>query len=385
LTFGPVASSPDLKVFRAEDVRAVLTAFHEAFPLGAPEDLRRALASAQPDAMGEAHAAMEWEPRLREEFLARYGPPLFPMPESLEASRLFLALKLSPRYMGAGVREAARELFSSPAFLASVCLSVLVYFAAWVAPEPIFTKAFVAALTVRLALLVGVLELNQLAQACLRLYREAEAARTVEALEAVAERFGKAVGGTALRVLVLVASFGVGRALPRIPEGGLRALLGAPRYVVAEGLQVETAVAAQILADGSIVVTGVAAGTAASSARTACGDGTEKRDGYRWHHLATDKNEVSAVNGGPWTPLFQLLFAKAGMSLSAQENRVYLASHQGPHPEEYHVEVYRRLSTAVARCKTLELCRSSLVRELQKLAEEVCTPGARLHQLVTKG
>ncbi|HLM47624.1 MAG TPA: hypothetical protein VK458_27415, partial [Myxococcaceae bacterium] len=92
--------------------------------------------------------------------------------------------------------EAARELFSSPVFLTSVALSVGVYFAAWLAPEPLFTKAFVVGLTVRLAFLVGALELTQVAQACLRLYQEAEAARTVEELEAVAERFGKAMGGT---------------------------------------------------------------------------------------------------------------------------------------------------------------------------------------------
>ena len=79
-------------------------------------------------------------------------------------SPLFLALKLSPRYMGEGVREAAQELFTSPVFLSSVALSVLVYFAAWLAPEPLFTKAFVAALTLRLALPVGAVELSRLAR-----------------------------------------------------------------------------------------------------------------------------------------------------------------------------------------------------------------------------
>ena len=61
-------------------------------------------------------------------------------------------------------------------------------------PEPLFTKAFVTALTLRLALAVGAWELSQFARACVRLYQEAQAARTVEELEAVAERFGKAAG-----------------------------------------------------------------------------------------------------------------------------------------------------------------------------------------------
>jgi hypothetical protein len=82
--------------------------------------------------------------------------------------------------------------------------------------------------------------------------------------------------------------------------------------------------------------------------------------------------------------LFEKLFAKAGLSLDAAENLVYLKGHKGPHPEEYHVEVYRRLSIAVSRCRTLAQCRSSLVEELKSLADELCTPGARLYQLVTK-
>ncbi len=120
--------------------------------------------------------AAPWELRLREDFFSRYGPAFLPVPESLETSRLFLALKLSTRYMDEGFRAAAEELFSAPVFLASLSLSVLVYFAAWLAPEPLFSKAFAAALTVRLSLLVGLVELGRVAMACLRLYREAEAA-----------------------------------------------------------------------------------------------------------------------------------------------------------------------------------------------------------------
>jgi hypothetical protein len=306
------------------------------------------------------------------------------MPESLEQSRLFLALKLSPRYMGAGVREAAQELFSSPVFLSSVALSVLVYFAAWLAPEPLFTKAFVTALTLRLAFVVGALELTHFARACLRLYQEAEAARTVQELEAVAERFGKAMGGTGLRVLMVVASMGLAKGLPQVPEGGLGALLGSPRYAMAEGLSVAGATTVQMAADGSVIVTGVAAGTAAAAVGSACTDGSEKKDGHHWHHLATNKNETSTQSGGPWTPLFEKLFAKAGMSLDAAENLVYLEGHKGPHPEAYHTEIYRRLSIAVAQCRTLAQCRSSLVKELKSIAEELCTPGSRLYRLATK-
>jgi hypothetical protein len=219
-----------------------------------------------PGATGPNQAtAAPWELRLREEFFSQYGHALLPIPDSLETSRLFLALKLSTRYMDDGIREAAQELFSAPVFLASVSLSVLVYFAAWLAPEPLFSKAFAAALTVRLSLLVGLVELGQLARACLRLYQEAEAATTPQELEAAAERFGRSFGGTTLRVLVVVASLGVPQVLPKVPEGGLWTLLSPLRHAPAGGSALESIASVQIVADGSLIITGVAVGTSAAS------------------------------------------------------------------------------------------------------------------------
>ncbi len=377
LVFEPVAPELVLEQVRVEEARAVLAAFHASFAREEGRRLRLMRTSTEPE-------PPEWERRLREEFVSRYGPPQVPLPGSLEMSPVFLALKLSPRYMGEGVGEAARELFSSPIFLSSVALSVLVYFAAWVAPEPVFTKGFVTALTLKLALAVGVLEFNQFARACASLYLEADAARTVKELEAVAERFGKAVGGTGLRVLMMVASMGVARGLPQVPKGGLGALLSQPRYALAGGMAVEGATTVQMAADGTIVVTGVAAGSVASAVGSACADGSENKAGYHWHHLATNKNDISARSGGPWTPLLERIFARAGMRLDSAENLVYLKGHKGPHPEEYHSEVYQRLEEALGECRTVTQCRSRLVQALKELADEVCTPGSLLHQLVTK-
>jgi hypothetical protein len=207
--------------------------------------------------------------RLREDFFSQFGPALLPLPESLETSRLATALKLSTRYMGDGFREAALELFSAPAFLASVCLSIVVYFAAWLAPEPFFSKAFAAALTVRLSLLIGLVELSRVALACLRLYQEAEAATSPQELEGAAERFGKAVGGTGLRVLVVVATLGIPQVLPKVPEGSLLSLLSPLRHAPAGGAALESITTAQVVADGTLLVTGVVTGTAAA---TLCGE-----------------------------------------------------------------------------------------------------------------
>jgi hypothetical protein len=380
LTFEPVAPDPALERLRVEEARAVLASVHEALRPKKRTRLRLVLAST---AAGEEVPA-EWESRLREEFLSRFDPPPLSLPTSLEASPVFQALKLSPRYMGAGVREAARELFTSPVFLSSVTLSVFLYFSAWLAPEPVFTKAFVAMWTLRLALAVGVLELTRVAQACVQLYREAQSARTPQELEAVAERFGKALGGTGLRVLMLVASLGVTRGLPQVPQGGLSTLLRAPRFALPQGVTLEGASAVRMVADGTVIVTGVAAGTAAATTGSACTDGSETRDGHHWHHLATNKNDISALRGGPWTPRFEELFEQAGMSLDAKENRIYLQGHKGPHPEEYHQEVYKRLSRALQDCTSGPQCRHKLLESLRALAQEVCTPGSHLNLLLTK-
>ncbi|KFE71256.1 putative lipoprotein [Hyalangium minutum] len=295
-----------------------------------------------------------------------------------------MALRLSPRYMAPGFRDAAREMFRSPLFLASVTLSIIVYFSAWMLPEPLFSKAFAATLTARLALAVGLLELRNVALACLQLYREAQAAKTLKELEAIAERFGRALGGTALRVLVMVASYGVAKALPNVPPGGLGPLLNPPRFAMAGGGVVQSASTAHVVADGTLAIAGAALGTAASGVGRACSDGSQKKDGHQWHHLATDKNEASATRGGPWTPLFQRIFARAGMDLNDPANLVYLAGHQGPHPAAYHEAVYRTLLNAIARCSSVSECRSKLVTALEGLARDVCTPGSRLHQLATK-
>jgi hypothetical protein len=345
LSFEPVVPDPSLERLHVEEARAVLASVHASLRPQQSTRLRLVLAST---ASGDSLPS-GWRSQLHEELLSRFGPSPLPLPQSLETSPVLLALKSSPRYMGAGAREAARELFSSPVFLSSVGLSVFLYFSAWLAPEPVFTKAFVAMLTLRLSLAVGVLELTRVALACVQLYREAQAATTPQQIDAVAERFGKALGGTGLRVLMLVASLGLARGLPQVPGGGLGTLLRAPRYALPEGVSLEGASAVQMVADGSILVAGVAAGTAAASG-SACTDGSEKMDGYFWHHLATNKNSISALRGGPWTPRFEDFFEMAGMR----------------------------------NCGTISRCKSRLVTALEQLADEICTPGSHIHRLMTK-
>ncbi len=261
LSFEPVAAPAELEVLSREEARAIVSAFGESLLEESPKI--RIISPALPGSRKAGRPAV-WEQRASEEFQSRFGGTLLPLPATWEESRLFRALKLSPRYMGMGVREAAQELFQSPAFVASVALSILVYFAAWAAPEPLFSKAFAASVTLALALVVGVVELSLLARACVRLYHEAEAARTEAELEAASARFGKAVGGVWLRVMVMVASFGVGKALPGAPPGGLGAVLGPPRYAVEGGVAVGAAASVRVVSEGSLIVSGVAVGEVAT-------------------------------------------------------------------------------------------------------------------------
>jgi hypothetical protein len=359
LVFEPLARAPGLERLAVEDARQALGTFRED--------------------MGQVGSV-----KLPEEYLSRYGEPKVTLPPSPGSGRLMEALRRSPRYMKAGVREAAAELFSDPLFLAGVSTSVVAYFLAWAVPEPLFTKSFAVTVSVGLVLAFGVMELRNLGLACLRLYEEAEMASTPAELEAVAERFGKAMGGTALRALVMVASAGVAKGLPKVPEGGLWRMLAPRRYALPPGLTMSSSTTVQAVADGTVVLMSTAVGSTSSAARVtgACGDGSSK-DGH-WHHIATNKNDTCDLRGGPWTPVFKKLFDQAGMSLDDSKNRIYLQGHKGPHPEEYHAEIFDVLRRAMKGCQEQAGCRSMLVGALDKLAGRICTSGSPLHELLTK-
>ena len=201
LIFKPLRPDPALARFTREEARVVVAALEDEFSVAKSRSGPTALArltvgtAAGTLVMPSATAPLSTlERRVREEYEALYGPSSLPLPSSLENARWFQALKLSPRYMGEGVREAAVELFSSPTVALSVAMSMTLYMAAWAAPEPVFSKALAAAVTLGLLMTYTATELYMVGQACLGLYREAKSATTVEQLDAAAERFGRALG-----------------------------------------------------------------------------------------------------------------------------------------------------------------------------------------------
>lgn len=101
------------------------------------------------------------------------------------------------------------------------------------------------------------------------------------------------------------------------------------------------------------------------------------------HHICTDKNCVSPNTGGPWTPRFQDMFDKAGISMQSELNKLWVTGHQGPHPEAYHLEVFNRLDQATEG-KSGDAYTRAFSNELRAISQEVKTPGTRLNNLVTK-
>ena len=90
------------------------------------------------------------------------------------------------------------------------------------------------------------------------------------------------------------------------------------------------------------------------------------------------------ARGGPWTPKLKDFFDKAGMSMEDPANKVRIPGHKGPHPKEYHQEVFERLGKAVKNCENTAQCRDALTRELELLAEQLQKVGSRLNKLVTR-
>jgi RHS repeat-associated protein len=100
------------------------------------------------------------------------------------------------------------------------------------------------------------------------------------------------------------------------------------------------------------------------------------------HHLATNKNWVSEARGGPWSPKFESIFKKAGMTLDDAANRIRIPGHACPHPEAYHQEVFDRLTRAT-RGLSSDKYKDALLKELDRLGCEASTKGSKLNKLLT--
>ena len=134
---------------------------------------------------------------------------MLPPADQVASSRLRLALQMSVQYLPEGLADAAREMLTDPAFYAGLGLGLGLYLAAWLAPEPVFSKGTAILITTALLLMFTVAEIRNVMAVLWRLYHESEAAESLEELEGAAQNFARGASGTVVRVLA---------AQPVVPE-----------------------------------------------------------------------------------------------------------------------------------------------------------------------
>lgn len=248
-------------------------------------------------------------------------------------------------------------------------------------PEPV-TKLLAAWATVALVVWIGAETLYNLIQGWFQLMEEVKVATTFEQIREAGEKFGKLFSQEAARAVAMIAM----AVLTHTTQGFAAevATLPGSAQVSVQASEQEGILLSDVGAVEEVAVTadGFRVALPTSAVAMAAGDGRSGRS--QKHHIGTIRNEKSAQRGGPWTPRFRKIFARAGMKMKDPENIVPIEGHQGPHPERYHQIVHDRLDEATAGCRSIAACREALTDVLRKLAKEIATPGTELNQLVTR-
>jgi hypothetical protein len=244
--------------------------------------------------------------------------------------------------------------------------------------------ALVAALGVGLILYVGYEPLYQLVRGWFQLMEAVKVATTFEQIRDAGERFGKLLGRESARAIAMILMAAIGQTaqgfaakVPTLPGSAQVAMQAEGQtgiWLPAVGAVEEIAISAE---DVSITLPANAVAMAARG-------GGGKGPCVDTHHIATVCNDKDTKRGGPWTPRFRSIFARAGMSLEDPANKMPLPGHYGPHPERYHQIVLDELFEATRTCRSVVECRVKLTQALNELAAEIAQPGTELNQLVTR-
>ncbi|WP_223641143.1 AHH domain-containing protein [Corallococcus sp. EGB] len=282
--------------------------------------------------------------------------------------------------------EALKGMVDPEAMVSLLVSTGAVYFSLWLVPEPLLSKGVAATLTVALIAYLGWDTVWSLIQGWRVLASEVKDAQTFDGIRSAGEKYGEVMGKQAARAFVMLAMAALGGTaqtlatrVATLPGSAQAALVGAEqggfRLVAAAEVS-----AVAVSATGEVTIA-LAPNAMAMGAK---GPNVPVPGEVRVHHIATNKWWEATHNGGPWSPRFQKLFDRAGMSLDDEVNTVGVRAHQGPHPREYHETVYSRLSDALGDCSTIQSCRDALVGELQALGRLISRPNTRLNILVTQ-
>ncbi|WP_238539775.1 AHH domain-containing protein [Corallococcus macrosporus] len=307
-----------------------------------------------------------------------------------EEDRRILAFRLALDLVWDETAEALGELTDKESMVTMLATTGAIYFGLWLVPEPLLSKGIAATLTVALIAYLGWDTVWSLVQGWRVLAKEVEAATTFDEIQGAGEKYGRVMGQNAARAFVMLAMAALGGTaqtlatrVPTLPGSAQASLVGAGQggFRLAAAGQV-TSVA---VAPGGVITIGLEPDAVAETARGTRAVASEPvASAAHEHHIATNKWWDSTNSGGPWSPIFQKLFDRAGMSLDDVANRVRVPGHKGPHPREYHEAIYERLRDAVGSCRRIQQCREALVEELRVLAGEIAKPGSPLNVLVTR-
>lgn len=248
-------------------------------------------------------------------------------------------------------------------------------------PEPV-TKFLAAWATVALILWIGAETLYNLVQGWVQLMEEVKVATTFEQIREAGEKFGKLFSREAAQAVAMIAM----AVLTHTTQGFAAEMdtLPGSAQVSVQAAEQEGILLSEVGAVEEVAVTADGFRVALPAGAVAMAAGSGRGSRTQDHHIGTIENEKSTLRGGPWTPRFRRIFAKAGMRLKDPENIVPIEGHKGPHPQRYHQIVYRRLDEVTEECRSIKECREALTDALRKLAKEIATPGTELNQLVTR-
>jgi len=307
-----------------------------------------------------------------------------------EEGKRTLAFRLALDSVWDETAEALRELTDKEAMVTMLATTGAIYFGLWLVPDPVLSKGIAATLTVVLIGYLGWDTVWSLVQGWRVLATEVEAATTFDEIQDAGEKYGKVMGKNAARAFIMLAAAALGSTaqtlatrVPTLPGSAQASLVGVGQggFRLAAAGQV-TSVA---VAPGGVITIALDPEAVAETARGTRAVASEPvATAAHEHHIATNKWWDSTSSGGPWSPRFQKLFDRAGMSLDDAANKVRVPGHKGPHPVEYHREVFRRLQAATGRCRSIQQCRESLTAELRDLAVQISKPGTDLNKLVTR-
>ncbi|MBZ4331016.1 AHH domain-containing protein [Corallococcus sp. AS-1-12] len=303
-----------------------------------------------------------------------------------EEGKRTLAFRIALDSVWEETAEALEGMVDPEAMVSLLVTTGAVYFSLWLVPEPLLTKGVAATLTVALIAYLGWDTVWSLIQGWRALAAEVKEAETFDGIRDAGEKYGEVMGKQAARAFVMLAMAALGSTaqtlasrVSTLPGSAQAALVGAEqggfRLVAAAEVS-----AIAVSASGEVTIAlapnAVAMGTK--------GPNVPAPVEVHVHHIATNKWWEATRDGGPWSPQFQKLFDRAGMSLDDEVNTVRVPGHKGPHPREYHEAIYERLSKALGRCRSIQACSKALVKELESLGAEISTQNTHLNLLVTQ-